>query len=476
MIKVLFVTSEAAPFVSTGGLGDVSGSLPRAINRTGKAEVRVVVPMYRSVKERYFNQTELLYEGEATLAWRRQYLGVRTIEKDGVRYYFLDNEYYFGRESEYGNYDDGERFAFFGRAVCEMIEKIGFLPDVLHANDWQSALSVVYLKRRFPSYSSVRCIFTVHNIEYQGKYDPATAGDVFGLSDEEREIMTEAGALNLMKGAIVFCDALTTVSPRYAEELKDPYFSCGLGGVISSKPGGIRGILNGIDTARYDPYRDRAIPVRYSKNTIQKKRENRDALLNRFGLTRDDGRPVVSVVSRLVPHKGIDLIVRVVDELLYEGTVRFVLLGTGYREYEAFFSELPTRHPGDAGVAICYDSALASLIYAGSDLFLMPSRCEPCGLSQMIAQRYGTPPIVRETGGLSDTVEPYDEYRKTGTGFSFRNYNAHEMKNTVSYAVSVYRNKADFTDLVKRCMALDNSWVNSAGKYVSLYERVTSGE
>ena len=474
-MKVLFVTSEAIPFVSTGGLGDVSGSLPAALNRTGKADVRVVLPLYRSVKEKYRDRLTTVYTGTVSLTWRRQYLGVLTCEYGGVRYYFIDNEYYFGRVSVYGEYDDGERFAFFGRAVCEMIEHVGFLPDLLHSNDWQSALSVVYLKKQYPALCGVRCVFSVHNIEYQGKYDPGIAGDVFGLSDDQKRDLLHDGDLNLMKGAIVACDALLTVSPRYASEMRDPFFAYGLEGEIAKKTPPVTGIINGIDTGKYDPSAARGAAFPYSASNLSLKAKNRTELCGAFGLDGRKDVPVLAMVTRLAPHKGIDLVVRVIDELLDAGAVRFVLLGTGRGDYESFFSDLATRRGGEVGVKIGYDRELATLVYAGSDMFLMPSQTEPCGISQMIAQRYGTPPIVRETGGLADTVVPYNEYTGEGTGFSFCNYNAHEMKKTVEYAASVFARKKEWRALMKRCMAADVSWDRSAEEYIGVYGRTVRG-
>ncbi|MBQ6263602.1 MAG: glycogen synthase [Clostridia bacterium] len=470
MIKVLFVTSEAYPFASTGGLGEVSGSLPRAINVTGRAEVSVVLPMYLSVKQKYYADTELVYEGEVALSWRKQYIGVRKTDLGNVKYYFIDNEYYFGREMIYGNYDDGERFAYFGRAVCSMIAAGVVTPDIVHANDWQSALSVVYLKTQYPAFSD-KCIFTIHNIAYQGKYDLRIASDVFGLSKEEAEILTLDGDLNLIKGAIILSDAVTTVSPGYAFELSDGFYAFGLEGTLRERKDGILGIINGLDGS-YDPATDRTLPCKYSSSDLSGKEICREKLCREFCVDNLKDRPIVSMVTRLSEQKGLELVVRVAEELVRELGVILIVLGTGRREYEAFFRSVSEMMRGSVGYIDRFDNSLSRLVYSGSDMFLMPSLYEPCGISQLTALKYGTPPIVRETGGLKDTVVPYNEYTDEGTGFSFRNYDAYEMKDTIGYAVSVYKNKNRWNGIIKRAMSADFGWKNSADEYVKVYEKV----
>ena len=466
MIKVLFVTSEATPFFSTGGLGDVSGSLPAALSAAG-ADVRIVMPMYRPVKEKYYDETSSVYEGRVDLSWRNQYLGIRKTEYKGVTYYFIDNEYYFKRETAYGNYDEGERFAFFGKSVCELIARGIFEPDILHANDWQSALSVIYLKRQYSSLSGIRCVFTIHNIEYQGKYDPVISGDVFGFSDADRDAVIWCNDLNLLKGAVCHCDVLTTVSPSYADEIKNGRNAFGLEYLIAGK--GIVGILNGIDKDEYDPSTDKSIPFRYSATRIFPKEKNKKALCELFGLSYEEKKPLIGIVSRLVPQKGIDLLTAVIEQTVKEGTASLATLGKGYPEYEQFFRYLSEKYPGAVGYVDRFDRTLSHIVFAGSDMFLMPSLFEPCGISQLIAQRYGSVPIVRETGGLKDTVKPYNEYTGEGDGFSFANYNTSEMKNTIEYAASFFGKKEVWAEIVKNAMKVDNGWERSAAEYYRLY-------
>ena len=474
-MKILFVTSEATPYFSTGGLGDVSGSLPRALKRTcGDADVRVVMPLYKAVKVTL--DAETVYEGRVRLGWRDQYLGIRRIVSDGVVFYFIDNDYYFGRDFAYGNYDDGERFAYFGKAVCELTAALGFFPDVLHANDWQSALSVIYVKLCHGGderYSGARTVFTVHNAEYQGKYDPLILGDVFGLPEECLPAVEYDGAINLLKGAAFLADRVTTVSVTYARELSDGYYSAGLHSFFREISFKTRGIVNGIDVERFDPSTDGTIAANYSSRELSGKGTCRRELIKSLSLEVDDNTPIVAVVSRLVPHKGMDLIVRVLDEVVSQGTAVFAILGTGYPEYEYFFRSAAERHPGRVAAEIRFDPVLARRIYAGADIFLMPSKCEPCGLSQMIASRYGAIPLVRETGGLSETVVPYNEFTGEGTGFSFKNYNAHEMKSVLEYAASVFSRRETWDAIVRSAMEKDFSWDRSALKYMELYRDLT---
>ena len=470
MINVLFVTSEASPFISTGGLGEVSGSLPRYVNRGGRVNVSVVLPMYRSIKQKYYPKSEPVFEGEISLSWRKQYIGIRKIEYECVTFYFIDNEYYFGRELIYGNYDDGERFAYFGKAVVSMITERVVSPDILHANDWQSALSVIYLKKLSREFGNIKSVFTVHNIAYQGKYDVGIVSDVFALSPDDLEVLFN-GEINLLKGALCVADEVTTVSPTYARELFDGYCSYGLEGVIRNRKGGLYGITNGLDET-YDPSSDASIPFLYSADDLSGKRKCRKRLCIEFCVSESRDLPVIAMVTRLVPQKGLELVMRVAEQIVSESGVVLVVLGTGRSEYEGYFRSLSERYRGKVGYIDRFDNSLSRLVYSGADMFLMPSLFEPCGIAQMTAQRYGTPPIVRETGGLKDTVIPYNEFTNEGTGFSFANYDAYEMKNTIGYAVSVFKDKRKWEQLVKNSMKVDNSWDRSAAEYVKIYKRI----
>lgn len=474
-MKVLYVSSEALPFASTGGLGDVIGSLPAAVKAKNAEEydVRAVIPMYPVIKEKF--ASEIKFEGECTipLSWRNQYCGIWSAERRGVKYYFLDNEFYFKREKFYGSYDDGERFAFFGKAVLELLRVIDFYPDVLHANDWQSALSVIYLKRKYgmiPGYDRIKTVYTIHNIEYQGMYGFEILGDVFDLAEYDRSIVEYNGCVNLCKGAITVSDAVTTVSARYAREIMTPFYSHGLSGVLNGCAGKVSGIVNGIDTDYYDPKTDPAIKYHYSADSLQFKTRNKTELQTMCGLEVGRDIPVVAMISRLADHKGFDLICRVIEEMITVDNIEFVLLGTGDAVLENFFRSLAAKYPNRMCAMIEFNKDLSKKIYAGADMFLMPSKSEPCGLSQMIAARYGAVPIVRECGGLADTIEAYNKFEGTGNGFSFANYNAHEMMGVVREAVELYKNRKEWNRLVRRAMNTDFSWNVSAEKYIDLYE------
>lgn len=472
-MKILYAGSEAVPFAATGGLGDVMGSLPAAVGRLlGKdGDIRVVIPLYPSVRERYGDMLSTVWEGELSLAWRKQYLGILSCDMDGVTYYFIDNEYYFKRESFYGDFDDGERFAFFSASVLALLQAVGFYPDIIHSNDWQSALVPVYLRlwyRGRAEYDNIRTVYTIHNIAYQGIYSPELLWDVFGIGEGDRSILDYGGAINLTKGGIVCADKVTTVSPTYAEEIKTGHFSHGLCHILRENSHKLSGIINGIDTEKYDPMTDIAITKNYSKKDLSGKSECRLALSQMCGFD-DNDLPVIAMVSRLASHKGFDLVERVIREMLDSGDAKFVLLGTGEKRYEDFFSYLDHIYKGRFKAFITFDPALASKVYAGADMFLMPSESEPCGLAQMIASRYGTVPIVRETGGLFDTIKPLRDDTGEGNGFTFKNYNAHDMMFTVRRAISVYRSKRKWKALVRRVMSADFSWDNSAAGYVALY-------
>lgn len=476
VVKVLFVTSEAAPFVQTGGLGDVSSALPAALSSLG-ADVRVVLPCYRQIKEKYAASLERVYEGSVSLSWREQYMGVLTAKHGGVTYYFIDNEYYFDRPRTYGEFDDAERYAFFSKAALSLMDAVGFFPDVLHANDWQSALSVIYLKRRYSAderWRKVRAVYTIHNIEYRGIYGFELLGDVFGLGAWDRECVEYNGKLDLTKGALVCADAVTTVSPRYASELTGQYAASQLYHIMRQIVPKTTGILNGIDCSLYDPQTDGAIAANYSASDLRGKRKCRAELERLCGFERSPA-PIVAVVSRLAEHKGIDLILCVLDELISTTDLRFAILGTGEARYEEFFRSAESRFPGRVHAHIGFDPELARRHYAGADMLLMPSLSEPCGLSQMIASRYGALALVRETGGLCDTISPYNEYENTGNGFSFAAYNAHDMMNALRYARSVYDDRNKWLSIVRRAMRTDFSWDASAKKYAGLYSSLADG-
>ena len=474
MKKILFAGAETMPFAATGGLGDVLGSLPRALAESGEYDVRVVLPLYEAIGQEYRRQMKQEAVFSVRLAWRVQYCGVFSMQKDRVTYYFIDNEYYFRRPALYGFFDDGERYAYFSMAVVEMMEQIGFYPDILHANDWQTALTVIYLNclyRNRPNYEAIRTVFTIHNIEYQGQYDFSILGDVFSLGENEHTLMENDGCINLMKAAIECADRVTTVSPRYAEEIKTPEYAHGLEGVLCRNAGKLRGILNGIDYEYYDPAKDPAIPAHFSTHNMTGKAQNKSSLQKELGLPRRLDIPMLSVVSRLASHKGLDLIAARIYELVMENDLQFVLLGRGEDRFEQFFRELEYRFPDKVRALITYDRTLSKRIYASTDIFLMPSRTEPCGLSQMIASRYGAIPVVRETGGLFDSIRPFWIEGKEihGNGFTFANYSADELKERTQAAIALWYDTPLRRKFVSRIMNTDFSWDTSAIRYRELY-------
>ena len=476
-MKVLYAASEAVPFCKTGGLADVAGSLPPALAAQG-VETAVILPLYRRVKERFADQLTFLCYDYVDLAWRHAYCGLFSLKKDGVTWYFLDNEQYFGRPELYGCADDGERFGFFSRAVVKMLDHLDFWPDVIHCNDWQTALIPIYLKDdgvREERYRSVRTVLTIHNIEYQGRYDPYCLGDLFGLDRgwvDDGTLLLD-GDLNLLKGAILTADAVNAVSPTYAQELKNPYFAHRMEGILTQCGYKLSGVLNGIDMKLYDPAADPRIAANYTAEDVSGKAADKAALQKALGLRPEPETPIIAMVSRLVTHKGLDLIREVMGDIM-ELPVQFVLLGSGDAAYEDFFRHAAERWPERMAIRLGYDEALSMAIYAGADLFLMPSRSEPCGLSQMIAMRYGTVPIVRETGGLKDTVQPYEAWRDAGTGFTFANYSSADMLHVLREAAYLYKDYPDaFARLRRRAMERDFSWNRSAGDYLKIYAAVT---
>lgn len=476
-MKVLYAASEAVPFCKTGGLADVAGSLPPALAAQG-VETAVILPLYRRVKERFADQLTFLCYDYVDLAWRHAYCGLFSLKKDGVTWYFLDNEQYFGRPELYGCADDGERFGFFSRAVVKMLDHLDFWPDVIHCNDWQTALIPIYLKDdgvREERYRSVRTVLTIHNIEYQGRYDPYCLGGLFGLDRgwvDDGTLLLD-GDLNLLKGAILTADAVNAVSPTYAQELKNPYFAHRMEGILTQCGYKLSGVLNGIDMKLYNPAADPRIAANYTAEDVSGKAADKAALQKALGLRPEPETPIIAMVSRLVTHKGLDLIREVMGDIM-ELPVQFVLLGSGDAAYEDFFRHAAERWPERMAIRLGYDEALSMAIYAGADLFLMPSRSEPCGLSQMIAMRYGTVPIVRETGGLKDTVQPYEAWRDAGTGFTFANYSSADMLHVLREAVYLYKDYPDaFARLRRRAMERDFSWNRSAGDYLKIYAAVT---
>ncbi len=476
-MKILYATSEAVPFCKTGGLADVAGSLPAALAAEG-AEVAVVLPLYRRVRERFGSQLTFLCYDYVNLGWRHVYCGLFSLEKDGVTWYFLDNEQYFDRPDLYGYMDDGERFGFFSRAVVRMLDHMAFWPDVINCNDWQTALVPIYLKDdgvREDRFRSIRTTLTVHNIEYQGRFNPYVLGDLFGLDAgwvEDGTLLMD-GDLNLLKGAILCADAVNAVSPTYANELKMAYFAHRMESVMRQCEYKLYGVLNGIDMERYDPAKDPSIAANFSAEDMSGKDADKAHLQRLAGLREEPHVPIVAIVSRLVSHKGLDLICEVLHDMM-KLPLQLVVLGKGDKKYEEFFHWAAQQYPGRMSVRLDYNEELSMAIYAGADLFLMPSKSEPCGLSQMIAMRYGTVPIVRETGGLKDTVHPYEAWRDAGNGFTFANYASNDMLHVIREAVYLYKDYPDaFGRLRKRAMECDFSWARSAGEYLRIYAGVT---
>ena len=475
-MNILYVTSEAVPFCKTGGLADVAGSLPQALAANGD-RVSVILPLYERVKDKWGEQLHFEKWTFVRLAWRSIYCGLFSLERDGVTWYFVDNETYFRRSELYGYYDDGERFGFFSRAVTELLKSLPQKPDVVHCNDWQSALVPIYIRDeavRDDFYKGIRTVITVHNIEYQGRYGSRTVEDLFGLDHGwfDGGTIEFGGDVNLLKGAIVTADAVTAVSPTYAQELKYAYFAHGLESVMQMVEGKLHGVLNGIDMERYDPASDTNLTANYSLRRMAGKVKDKAALQRMMGLAERKDTPVVAMVSRLVSHKGLDLVCETLDYFM-EKDMQLVVLGKGDGKYESFFSWAQAKYPGRVAVHLGYSESLAMQIYAGADLFLMPSKSEPCGLSQMIAMRYGAVPIVRETGGLKDTVHAYEAWNGAGNGFSFTNYNAGDMCYVIGEAVDLYHQKPEaYKALRKRGMAEDFSWARSAKKYREIYDSI----
>lgn len=469
-MKVLYASSEALPFAASGGLADVAGSLPQAL-KNRRINCRVVMPLYGTISDELRESMKFITSIMVPVSWRRQYCGIFEAKSGGVTYYLLDNEYYFKRDTLYGHYDDGERFAFFSRAVLEIIPYIDFKPDVINCNDWQTALVPVYYSTLYANkegYTGIKTVFTIHNIQYQGKYGKEILGDVFGLGEECTSLLEFGDCINLMKGGIECANAVTTVSNTYADEILDPWFSHGLHPILIERSYKLGGILNGIDVINYDPETDPNCYANYSAKKPENKKKNKAALQEHFGLPVLENVPVIGIVSRLVAHKGFDLVKCVMRELLETADVQLVVLGSGDWEYENYFKELKAEFPDKVGLQLGFIPVLARKIYAGSDMFLMPSKSEPCGLSQMVALRYGSIPIVRETGGLKDTI--VDSGDGKGNGFTFKSYDAYDMLDAIKRSLAAYEDTAYWQKLVKRALKCDNSWGRSAREYIKLYQ------
>ena len=470
--KVLIVASEAVPFVKTGGLADVVGALAKSLRELG-VDARVMMPKHAKVKYEHQEELETIATETLRLGWREKYLGIQTLESDGVTYYFLDNEDYFGDAVYRGGYEENEQYLFFCKAVCEALTLIDFDPDIVHANDWHTGMIPMLLKTQYTDWFTPEkhILFTIHNIEFQGKMDFGLMKDLLGVPDHyySLEYVEAGGCANMMKAALVFADRISTVSPNYADEIMNPWFGMGMEGILSARRHDLCGIMNGIDTGMFDPETDADIAAFYSASAIAGKRTCKKALLGEFALGTKLATPLISMVSRMTRQKGFDLVLYALEELLQED-VSFVVLGSGDQQYEDFFKYMADKYPANCGVFIGYDEALAHRIYAGSDFLLMPSEFEPCGLSQMIAQRYGTLPIVRETGGLVDSVAPYNIFTGEGSGFAFSTFNAHDMMFAVKLALSVYRDKPVLRRLRKNAMLIDNGFLKSAGQYKALYK------
>lgn len=475
-MQIVFASAECAPFVKTGGLGDVAGSLPAALVRAG-AEVIVMVPKYATIKDEYKAQMEHFADFYVSLGWRNEYCGLEKLESDGVTYMFIDNERYFARDYPYGFFDDGERFAFFSKAITESLQHLpaGFECDILHCNDWQTALAPVFLREFYqglPLYDRVKTVFSIHNVAFQGQFSDTVMEDILGVAHipaAASQLRCDACSINYMLGALRYADAITTVSPTYASEIQTPEFGEGLDGVLRERSYALQGILNGIDVAGFDPATDKRIAANYTVDDRAGKAVCKAKLQEELGLEVRDDRPLMVMVTRLTRQKGMDLVMYALDRIL-AGGVQVAVLGTGDRDYEDGLRYFQGKYPGTMAARIEFDPALSQRMYAAADIFLMPSKFEPCGLSQIIAMRYGTLPIVRETGGLKDTVIPYNEFTGEGTGFSFSNFNGDEMGDAVFRAARLFWDNRDaWNQLVTQAMSQDFSWTRSADKYLDLY-------
>lgn len=469
MDKVLFVASECTPFVKTGGLADVIGSLPQALKKNEQLDVRVILPLYYEVSEEWRDQMEHYKTFSVTFGWRTQEVSIHKLIHHNIPYYFMENEYYFDREGIYGYYDDGERFVFFSHAVIAALEYLDFEPQVLHAHDWQAGLAVALAKITKPI-KHLKTVFTIHNLKYQGLIQLADFGNLFNLSVEHIGGLEWQGMLNCLKSALHHADKITTVSPTYAEEIKIPYYGEGLDSILNERSADLLGVLNGIDVKEYNPLTDPFIAVKY-RSARSKKQDNKVILQERFNLPVDREKPLYTIITRLVEQKGLHLLQHVLDEFLQED-VQCIILGTGDYEFEKYFVEVSQRYPDKLVTLLTFDEGLARQLYAGADFFLMPSKFEPCGLSQLISLQYKTVPIVRETGGLKDTVQSFNEFTGEGNGFSFANYNAHDFLAVLRLSLETYYNAKQWSELIRNVNKSQFSWGDSARAYANIYEEL----
>ena len=478
-IKILFAAFEVSPFIKTGGLGDVAGALPNALNEEG-TDTRVIMPLLQMIDDSFRQKMKKIGQTNVPLGWRNQYLGIFELKHNGITYYLLDNEYYFKREKAYGYFDDGERIAYFSKALLEALQVIDFEPDILHLNDWHTALSAVFLREMYmqiEKYKKIKTILTVHNLKFQGKFSPFVIDDIAGFAGNRTAKMqlSEKDACNFMRGGLNYVDYITTVSPTYAQEIKTAYYGEGLNDIFVKRHNIVKGILNGIDTNNYNPLTDEFIYKNYDINSLENKYINKIELQKEKALEQNENIPLICMVSRLTEQKGIDLVLKIFEELIDTTNAQFVLLGTGDSKYENSFRYFEYKYKGRVSSNICFSEELSRKIYAASDMIMIPSRFEPCGLTQMIAMRYLTLPIVRETGGLKDTVIPYNQYTDEGNGFSFSNYNAHELLWTTKTALELYNNYRNRFDLlIKEASKSNFDWKSSAKEYIDIYKYLLS--
>lgn len=475
-MKILFVASEAAPFLKTGGLADVAHALPKYLKKSG-IDIRVIMPKYGKISDEFKSKMDHIAEYTVPVGWRNQYCGLEHIKYDGIDFYFMDNEYYFKRNEPYGHYDDGEIFSFFSRGVLESIKYIDdFIPDIIHCNDWHSGMIPVLLDAFYRydiRFQNIKTVYTIHNLKYQGIFSKSILNDLLGLDDSyfSEDKLKFYDAISFMKGGIIYSDIVNTVSESYADEIRTPYYGENLDGLLNSISYKLYGIVNGIDHDAYNPRKDKNIPKNFGLTTMKNKLVNKAELQKELGLPVDKNIPVIGLVSRLVSQKGLDLIKGVIEEIL-NLDIQLVILGTGDQTYEDLFEYYSHIYPEKLSSNIGFSDKLAKLIYAGADMFLMPSLFEPCGIGQLIALRYGTVPIVRETGGLKDTITPYNKYTGEGNGFSFTNYNAHDMLNVIQLAIETFKDKKQWTSIQKNGMKAETSWKDSAKKYCELYKKI----
>lgn len=473
-MKILFAVSECVPFIKSGGLADVAGALPKELNKLG-TEARVILPNYGTIPPQFKKKFRLKNVLSVSIGWRQQYCGLYEMKYKGVVYYFIDNEYYFKRDSLYGHYDDGERFSFFCRAVLEAIPYLDFEPDVIHSHDWHTGMISYLLNKQYrdiPLYKDIKTVFTIHNLQFQGVFPYDVMTDLLQLHSKYFGELEFYGNINFMKAALISSDKITTVSETYKNEIQYPFFGEKLDGLLRSLDDKLVGIVNGIDDSVYNPAVDKVIKAKYDVDSIEKKAVNKKALQKYFGLKEKSDVPIVAMVTRLTSQKGVDLVRRVFYEMINEEEVQFILVGSGNGEYEYFFRQMEELYKDRVRAYIGFNEDLAHKVYAGADLFLMPSLFEPCGLGQLIAMQYGTIPVVRETGGLNDTVQAYDEETGTGNGFTFTNFNAHDLLHTYKRALHFYNQKDVWNDIVKETMGRDYSWRHSAKEYNEVYKEV----